>query len=163
MAAGTTNKAPVNAYTFYSIASRQARLERLPDETPRGVFAFSTGAVDIATTNVDDAADQVFFLTFPGKAYLMDLQVTAEDLDDGTDLVFDVIVENSAGTEVVLINDTTIGQAGGSDRLDADGHLLRDVSNQMLGIKIVTAAGTPAAGAITLKGVVWLGDLPSIV
>jgi len=163
MAAGTQNLSSVNAYTFASIAKRQMRDERLPDDHLRGSFSFTTGARTVAATNTETEADELFVLTFPEKCYLEHLLVTITDVDTNATptLVFDVIVENSAGTEVVLINDATIGQAGGTDELDAN-LFLTDVSEKKLGIKVVTGSATAAAGTITFKGRVWLGNLPTI-
>lgn len=165
MTASTVNAGPVNSsgLTSFSFAKKQMRKQKYADEV-LGLVPFSQ-TIEIPTTSSDEADDEYFFFTFPKKAYLVDLQVTAEALDGHATptVVFDVISETSGGTETVLINDTTVGQAGGSDRLDADGgHLLRDVSLQKLGIKIETGAATAQAGDVTLKGFFWAGDINTI-
>lgn len=161
------------AYSIGSTANKKSSFRRLKKENtyrknipllPQGFFAFDTGAQTVATTNVDDAGDALFTFQFPADCYLYDLQVTVTDLDsDGSAaLVFDVITSTtgaSGGTEVVLINDTTIGQAGGSDELDRNGGLmLSDVSEKYLGIKVATASATAAAGTIRFKGIIHIGS-----
>lgn len=162
MAAGTAYSSIANAESFYRKAKRITAVQKNPNLRPVGVYAFDSGADTVATTNTETADDELFTLKFPDETYLISLQATATDLDSNVApaLVFDVIVEDSAGTEVVLINDTTIGQAGGSDELDANsGHILRDVSNHYLGFKVGTGAATAAAGTIRYKGLVWIGPL----
>jgi len=165
--ATTVNADAVNAYTAYALAKKEVRKQKLLDDKARGLFAFTTTA-EVPTTSLDTQNDEYFFFTFPAQTncYLVALEVTTDDLDAHATpaLVFDVNIENAAGTEVTLINNTTIGQGGGSDLLDADGgHILRDVTGQKLGIKIVTIAATAAEGTVTLKGLFWAGDPISIV
>ena len=158
------------AYSIGSTANKGATWRRLMQETryannvpldPKGLFAFDTGAQTVAATNTDDVGDALFTFQFPNDCYLYDLQVTVTDMDAGTDLVLDVITSDtgaSGGTEVVLINDTTIGQAGGSDELDRNlGYMLKDVSGLYLGIK-TGVAGSGVAGTVRFKGIVHIGS-----
>lgn len=129
---------------------------------PVGLYAFDTGAQTVAATNTETANDLLFTFQFPNDCYLYDLQVTVTDLDSGANLVFDVITSDtgaSGGTEVVLINDTSIGQTGGSDELDRNnGLMLSDVSGLYLGIKVGTGAAAGAqAGTIRFKGLLHMG------
>lgn len=162
MAASTTTLSTANAESFDRVSRRVTAIQKNPNLKPQGVYAFDSGALTVATTAIDETNDEHFGLKFPGDTYLIDLQATATDMDTGNAVVLDVIVEDDAGTEVVLINASTIGQGAGSDELDADGgHLLRDISNHFLGFKVETLATTPVAGTIRYKGLVWRGNLVS--
>jgi len=162
MPAGTAYSSIANSDSFFRKAKRITAVHKNPNLRPVGLFAFDSGADTVAATNTETAGDELFTIKFPDETYLLSLQVTASVLDSNgiPALVFDTIVEDSAGSETVLINDSTIGQAGGSDELDANaGHILRDVSNQYLGFKVATGAATAAAGTIRYKGLVWMGPL----
>lgn len=152
-----------NKKAFFRNLKRVNAYDKNVKYDPTGVFAFNTGAKTVATTNIDDAGDAVFFVQFPSNTYLIDLQYTFTDVDDATAFVWDAVTSTtgaSGGTEVVLINNSTAGQAAGSDELDRNaGHFLRDVSNLYLGFKVDTASGTPAAGTLTIKGLVYIGDI----
>lgn len=163
MAAATVNKAPVNDHTFKNLAKAKTRFRKAPNETPDGVYAFDTGAVTVATTEIDDVDDEVFYLTFPGKCYLLDLWVDWSDVDTHATptLEVDHIVETSGGTETILIATSTAPQSGAVDELDA-GLRFTDVSNRKLGHRVVTSAATAAAGTVRYKGLVYIGDLLSI-
>lgn len=162
------------AYSIGSTANKRSTWRLIKHATnytnnvpfdPQGFFAFDTGAQALAATNVDDADDAKFTFQFPDNCYIYDLQATVTDLDGDAApaLVFDVITSTtgaSGGTEVVLINDSDAGQAGGSDELDRNsGHMFRDVSGLYLGIRVVTPAATPAAGTIRFKGIIHVGSL----
>jgi len=129
---------------------------------PTGVFAFNTGAKAVATTNIDDIGDAMFFVQFPANTYLLDLQYTWSDVDSASLFQWDGVTSTtgaSGGTEVTLISNSTVGRTAGSDELDADqGHFMRDVSNLYLGFK-VDAAATAVAGTLTIKGLVYIGDV----
>lgn len=145
---------------FQTKANRVQNAKTNAPYRPNGFYAFDTGtAISVPTTSSDGAADEYFVITFPANCRLIELLYTSAVRDTGATpaLVEDVIVENSAGTEVVLINDTTVGQAGGSDDLDANLRYL-DVSGMKLGVKVVTGGATPAAGNIRFRGTVLLGE-----
>jgi len=162
MPVGTVNSNFVNNKIFLTKAKRVRNQSAGSPHRPNGLFFFDTGAITIATTQMDDAGDQVFALTFPGQCRLIALQVKSSDRDTHATptLVEDIIAENAAGTEIVLINDTTIGQGGLSDELDLGLNLFGvDVSAMKLGSRVVTAAATVAAGTLTYKGLVLIGAL----
>lgn len=144
---------------FFNKVKRISNLRMLPSQ-PQGLYAF-TRTEAISTGSLDDIGDKVVFLKFPDQCRLVDLQITSDDLDtDGSPTIrLDVQVRNAAGTEVVLINSSQAAVAGTSDRLDEDGgHLLRDVSNQFLEIEVEAVSATPAAGNVTLSGIVLIGE-----
>lgn len=163
MAAGYQLLSVANKRAVWRRFMQDARRKNAVPLDPQGFYAFNTGAQTVEATNVETAADALFVFQFPNDCYLYDLQVTITDIDtDGSPAaVFDVLTSTtgaSGGTEVVLINDSTIGQAGGSDELDRNsGHMFRDVSGLYLGIKMATGAATAAAGTITFKGIVHIG------
>lgn len=161
MAAASTIKSTVNSRLFAKHAEKTQRGKNATPNRPIGWGYFDTGNVSVATTNADDVGDEVFVLYFPANTVLLNLFYTTTDRDSATALVEDVIVETgltAGGTETVLINDTTIGQTGSSVGLDA---LLKytDVSNKKLGIRVVTAAGTPVAGTIRFRGEILQGAI----
>lgn len=160
MAASTATSSKATLYNFREYLLRNTRDRKRPGDLPRGVYAFTFEA-EVPTTSTDEQDDEYRLGYFPENynIYLVDLQVTTDDLDTHATptAVFDVNIDDGS-TEVTLINNSTVMQGGGSDRLDTDGgHLLRSVSGNWLGIKMVTAAATPAAGTVTLKGLVYVG------
>lgn len=87
----------------------------------------------------------------------VDSILEADDLDDATALVLSVGIVNDDGDDLVastnLIDSSTVGQAGGVARADtvAGLQLAASTSDRVIGAKVVTAAGTPAAGKLRLK------------
>lgn len=125
-----------------------------------GLYLFDSGAVAIATTNIDDVNDEVRLVKFPDQCRLIDFQVTATDMDTNATptLAFDIRTDDGS-TEVLYISATTIGQAGGTDEVDLAVNLIgTDVSNLYLSTKVTTVSATGAAGTIRVKGLVWLGN-----
>lgn len=160
MTATTATSSKATQYNFREYLLRNTKTRKLTNELPHGVYAFTFEA-EVPTTSTDEADDEYRLGYFPNNynIYLVDLQVTTDDLDTNATptAVFDVITDDGS-SEVVLINDSTVMQGGGSDRLDADGgHLLRQVDGKWIGIKMATEAATPAAGTVTLKGLVYVG------
>lgn len=98
-----------------------------------------------------DAADSTPILVFPPRAYLLGLRVKLTDVDGGAGApTFDV---KSGST--VLISESTIGLAGGSDEMDLDiDPTLLDVAGQTLSYAQVVAPTTPAAGTLTVYATV---------
>lgn len=108
-----------------------------------------SGRYTLATTNLDDTDDKVILDKLPARARIMDGFVIVDDLDSSTGLVWDLstatAVDGTVGT--VLISNSTVGQAAGSDELDAaargtaaDGDFLMWHTN--------TAATTPVSGEV---------------
>lgn len=106
----------------------------------------------IATTSLDDAGDIRRLYLFPAGAYLTDLRVTVTDSDTHATptLVFDVVSTDSSDVvSDVFINDTDIGQGGGTARVANTG-IGQYIGGKYLAFKVVTAAATPAAMTLTL-------------
>lgn len=113
------------------------------------------GEIDVLATLKE--ADVLKFAPLPAGMTLVDIFVDADDLDAGTTpaLVMDIGVLNTACTAVestlVLMNDTTAGQAAGLTRgslaliarVSANNTLTRTV-----GAVVVTRASKPANGTI---------------
>lgn len=160
MAASTATSSRATLYNFREYLLRNTRTRKKPGDLPHGVYAFIFEA-EVPTTSTDEQNDEYRLGYFPDdyNIYLMDLQVTADDMDTHATptAVFDVNLDDGS-SEVTLINNSTVMQGGGSDELDADaGHVLRSVSGNWLVVKMVTAGATPAAGTVTLKGLVYVG------
>ncbi len=127
-------------------------------QLPTGFTPF-WGEVEVATTSLDEACDDVLLFTFPAVAYLPTgvgtLRFRLDELDtNGDALVLDFGISDVDGViDTVLINDTTVGQAGGVDDLDT---LVQDpfidVGGKYLTMTVVTAAGTAAAGTVKFGG-----------
>jgi hypothetical protein len=115
---------------------------------------------ELAATQVDFAADATNLFLFPDKAYLWSpIYVDVDDLDTGAGLVWDLVVEDTDGSNaVVLIDDSTVGQAAGTDVSDDEqADLLRDVSGKYLRLEIATAAATPVAGTFRVRFAYFAG------
>lgn len=164
MGAGTVTTG-ANPEAFYNLLKDETRARKLPNALPCGVYAFDSGSTTVADTYTETAGDEFFPIRFPTKrkCYIVALQVTFSDLDSGANLIVDTIVEDTAGTETVLITGTN-PQAAVNDEMDINaGNLLREVTGQYLGFKVTTgAAGGAVAGTVRYKGLVYLGDPVSV-
>jgi len=133
---------------------------------PVGFYPFESTTA-IATTSLDDVNDEVYLVKFPENCYLLgsSLVVTATDMDTNATptLVFDINIDTGL-SESTMVNNSTIGQAGGTDYSEATGipEGLIDVGGDYLGMKVVTAAATGAAGTITVQGIVYVGSFLAI-
>lgn len=136
---------------------------------PHGMTPY-WGKHTAATTSLDDAGDDILLFLFPGSpytAYLPNspsgLVVQMADLDTGSAAIkSDYGLGDDDGViDTVLINDTTIAQAGGADQLDANLDLSPWITATGLYLihTIVTAAATAAAGDISFGGVYASGLL----
>jgi hypothetical protein len=158
-AATDTNAAYANKAAL-SRALRKNQIARGQKPTkPSGLFVIER-AIPVAATNVETANDELYLLQFPdGNVRLLNLRITATDLDtDGSPaLVFSIKTETTGGTEVTLISGSTIGQAGGSDDLDANTPLASlDVGGEYLIMDVSTGAATAAAGTLTVQATVFI-------
>ena len=163
MAAATVTTANANKAMFFRNVKRKenGRAAEARDPEQGRFYAFNTGAISIATTQIDDVGDVTRLLQFPDNSLLVDIQITATDMDTNgaPALVADVTSETTAAVHTVLISGSTIGQAAGSDDLDrGSGHLLRSVGGTYLSYKVTTASATPAAGTLTAKGIIYIGS-----
>jgi hypothetical protein len=157
--ATATNDTSANGIYKASAAKERFRASRGPGlawgvKTYKQVIALVAGDLD--------ASDETPVFAFPDNTYLLRLDVKSTDLDtDGTPAVLlDFITEDSAGTEVVLINDSTIGQAGGNDELDTNlDPSARDVSNKSIKLKVATAPDAAQAGTLTAYATVVFGGV----
>lgn len=155
--ASTVTSSHANSAAFWRLIKKEVNRRHASPLAPRGIFPFVVSET-VATTSIDDVNDEVRLVKFPDRCYLIALQVTATDMDTNATptLRFDVQVDDDS-TEVDLIANSTVGQGGGSDELDEDaGHLLREVSNKYLQIKVDAVSATPASGTLTFKGLVYI-------
>lgn len=132
-------------------------------------------SVNVPTTAIDSADEQILLYKFPddGDCWFFrggstttttpiigaDFAITLTDLDNGgTDLVWDLGFGDVDGVidSGSLISGSIIGQAAGTDHLDAANQPL-DVSGLYMIFDVTTAAGTPAAGTITVRSKVCFG------
>jgi hypothetical protein len=78
------------------------------------------GEYELAATSLDDADDKVLLDSFPARFRLLGGTVHIDDVDSGTDLIWDLSTStNLTGTVgTVLISNSTAGQSAGSDSID---------------------------------------------
>lgn len=110
--------------------------------------------VALATTNIDNANDDVGLLWAPKGFVVTGLAYSVTDVDSGTAFVFDV---GDAADEDRLVAAATTGQAAGTGvALAATGFLYKYTADTQVRLYIATAAGTPVAGTFKfwLKGFV---------
>lgn len=159
MVASTVNQNRVTDTGMAYASKRMARRYKNNEaELDGGVYYFDVTSDTIAVTSLDDVADECYFFSFPKGAKLMDLVITATDMDGGATptLELDILTEDSAGTELTLISgaSSTVYEAGGTDDLDANLPITTlDVGGKKLGVKVRTAA-SGAAGANAVAGTV---------
>lgn len=155
--ATTLNTPNVGTKVFLSKLSQVERAMVDNPTKPLGLFEFDSGSITSASTQ-HQQDDIIYAFTFPDNCRLVDLVYISGDKDsDGSPaIVEDVVLTDTAGSHVVIINDTTVGQAGGTALIDTAKKFV-DCSNQKLGVKIVTSAATSQASTIRFKGIVSVG------
>jgi hypothetical protein len=159
MAAGTVTDADANQNSIWRASQKAHSYNAQHPLSPSGLKIFR-GEVSLATTQLDDVGDETYFFRFPKVAYLSRLQVQLTDCDTNATptLVVDFNTDDGT-TEVTYINNSDIGQAGGFDELDLGINTLgKNVKNQYLSMKVVTAAATPAAGTLIYKVEYYAGS-----
>lgn len=162
MVASTVNQNRVTDGGMAVASKRMARRYKNSEaELDGGVYYFDVTSDTIATTSIDEVGDECFFFRFPLGAKLMWLTETATDMDGaGATLEADLIAEDTAGTETILINSTgsTVFEAGGTDDLDVNvGGAGLDVGGKKLGIKVRTGANNAIAGTVRVYGYFFMG------
>lgn len=94
------------------------------DQNYTGFLTGSAGAetrvisLDLAAENVADDA-KWRFLRVPANTIVLSAHLEVDELDSGTALTLDLETEDVDGdTTVTLLNNSTVGQAGGQDSAD---------------------------------------------
>lgn len=106
--------------------------------------------VALATTNIDNANDDIGLVIAPKGFVVTAVVANATDMDDGIALVWDL---GDAADEDRLVAAATTGQAAGTTvALAVTGLLYKYTADTVIRLYIATAAGTPVAG--TFKGYV---------
>lgn len=113
--------------------------------------------VAISTEALDSGDEQVLLLQFDSRAteFLTSCLLEVPDLDSGTPaLVFDVGLGDEDGViDTSLVSGSTAGQAGGVVVVvDPSADMPVDATGEFLILDVTTAAGTAAAGNITVFG-----------
>lgn len=143
--AATANKA-----AFKNALAKNRRTASGRPMAPLGIFYVEVD-VPLATTDLQ-AADVLTFIEFPDVCYLLGGSVTVTDLDsDATPaIVFDINV-NDGSTDVALVNDSTIGQGGGSAAFSHGKIPGYDVSGYTLNLTPSVSADVAVAGTLTVR------------
>lgn len=113
----------------------------------------------IPTTSADDANDIYRLWKLPAGAYVIDGRITATDGDTNATptMVFDLVTTDSADVvKDTLINDTTIGQGGGTARF-ADTAFGQFAGDRYLAIKVGAGAATGAEMTLSVAMVYAIG------
>lgn len=142
---------------------KKARKDFSQATYPHGEYVFTSGSLTVPTTAIDDNNDRLVLFQFPdnmGSIYILSLTITISDVDSGTAHVFNLETFDGTNSVDTYISGSTKGQAGGTDEMDADTGFRyhSDVKGKYLAMKSTTAAGTPVAGTVTVRGHVWVGD-----
>lgn len=155
MPLNTTNSADVNAYSFLSGVKKVSNVEKIAGDT-NGLYWYESGTITLPTTWGETNDDQTFLVTVPGDCRVISASITSSGADSGTAIVVDLIAENAAGNEIVLISGSTVFRTGGgTDGLD-ESKIGVDISGRKIGLKSTTA-GTIVANTAVLKMLVALG------
>lgn len=149
----------------------------LPRQHGTGLKVYAN-TVEVAATSLDETDDRVMILAIPGAARLIDLVLFNDDLDSNGSpaLTLDVglyygdgVTNQTPGTAIdddVLATAITTGQAAntagvrvGFEALNIDkigkplweiAGLTKDPGMLYIGISVATAAGTAAAGTVSM-------------
>lgn len=110
----------------------------------------------IATTSLNESsgADRVKLIPLPDKAKLIGFFITHADLDDGSALDADIVL-NDDDSDVILLNAGSGFQSARTtplwvDCLDTQVNAQGD-TKASLDFLVNTAAGTPAAGSVVIQ------------
>ncbi len=104
--------------------------------------------VSLATTNIDNANDDVGLFWAPANFVVTGLAYSVTDVDSGTAFVFDV---GDSAVEDRLVAAATTGQSAGTGvALAATGFLYKYTADTQIRLYIKTAAGTPVAGTFKI-------------
>ena len=151
----TATNAQSNAASVQSAITRKQRSTASHGPGYPSGYKILKQTVSLAATDLQNG-DSVDILVFPQDCYLQGLRIKATELDTGVDaLTFDIRVDSD-----VLINNSTIGQGGGSDEMDSNiDPTLLDVSGSTLKFVPETSAGLGAAGTLTVYAYVLLNSV----
>lgn len=145
-----TTAATANKKATYRALQKRKTKDHNERLAPNGLFYIEKDCPVLAA-DLDLQDDETYLIQFPDVCYLMAGSVTVTDMDSGVAaLVFDINVDDGS-TEQTVINDSTIGQGGGSAAFSNTKVPGMDVGGQYLALKVVTAAGTAAAGTVTVR------------
>jgi len=133
---------------------------------PTGVQLIK-GSFSLVGATYNTIGDEIELVEFPDKTYLLGYSINFPDLDSGSTLEYDVVYQNSSGTEVVLQDALAAAQTGASaDCVPSATAGLNipglDVSEGKLLLEVDAAATGAATGTITFSILVWMGDYISI-
>ena len=152
MVATTVTQKYVSDKGLFRLVQNKSRSLKYPNEVDGFSYIVKLTSETIATTSIDEAADTVEFFTFPEGAKLEALLVDFGDLDSGAGLVVDIQADST-----VLINNSTAGQTGAVDELDA-GLQFTDVGGMTLKMVVDTQASTAVAGTVVIYAKFYMGS-----
>lgn len=111
----------------------------------RGGVGLQSISAYVALTDALAQGDFIRFFKLPKGAVILHIWVDVTDIDEATALEWDL---GNVDDPDKYIDGSTVGQSAGTDELDTGkrGTVLTD--EETLQAKIITAAGTPAAGYI---------------
>ncbi len=150
----------VYAYLRNEMRRRTKGLE----DRPHGVFLIDTGTLTFDGSAVlNDAGDEYELLEFPSniKVYLLDFAIEHSDWDSNVapEITIDLIIQNAAGTETVLVNESivfqgttplTVAQATGTEAVAPTLQVASwKPGYDVTGCKVILETGTDALTDVT--------------
>jgi hypothetical protein len=113
-----------------------------------GLDITSVFATHTLTTGQQETADIVQMVKVPKGATILDVILTSADIDSASSAVLAV---GDAGAATRFIAGSTIGQAGGVERLNQFAGLNYEyTADDTIDLKVTTAPGTPVEGVVNL-------------
>jgi len=135
---------------------------------PNGLYLLKGTRTLSSLASFDATGDELELFEFPSKynTYLVGFTISPGDLDTHATptVTLDVLYENSAGTETVLVSESTAGQTGAKieylPSISAGTGFLLDVTGGSLRLEIGNAAQATAAttASVSFSILVYVGD-----
>ena len=147
-----TTAASANSKSLYRALQKRKTRDHNERLTPNGVYFINREDIPVLAADLNGIGDETYLIKFPSPCYLLSGSVTVTDMDTGgaPALVFDINIDDGT-TEQTVVNDSAIGQAGGSASFSNTKLPGLDVGGQYLALKVGTAAATAAAGTVDVS------------
>ncbi len=133
---------------YANLRKQMRKRTGLAEERPNGLFILDTGTRTLgASSGFNTAGDEITLLNLPSQlpCIVVGVSVTLNEWDDGTDaLTWDLVAENSAGTEEILLNEAVGGRVAGVTHW---GGCSQDIKGGKLILEIAEPSASEVASA----------------